>query len=152
MSQVDDGVIGGLPGSEIGSGDPILMENPMATATFIHDGNTIDYTPGSDVAVGDVVVLGDLVGIAKQAIKAGVLGALALSGVFDLPKATGAGTGIAAGVTLFWDAGNQVVTTDSNSGTHKRLGNAVTVAGTTDATARVRLNTGITDYTALVVP
>lgn len=124
----------------------------MATATFIHDGSTIDYTPGSDVAAGDVIVLGDLVGIAKQAIKAGVLGALALTGVFDLPKATGAGTGIAAGVTLFWDAGNQVVTTNSDSGTHKRIGNAVEVAGTADATARVRLNTGITDYTALVVP
>jgi len=152
VSQLDDGVIGGLPGSEIDSGDPILMENPMATATFIHDGNTIDYTPSSDVAAGAVVVLGDLVGIAQRAIAANTLGALTLVGVFDLPKATGAGTGIAAGATLFWDAGNQVVTADSGSGANKRLGNAAAVAGTADATARVRLNTGVTDYTALVVP
>ncbi len=124
----------------------------MAQATFVHDGASIDYTPGSDVAVGDVVVLGDLVGVAKQAIKAGTLGALALVGVFDLPKATGAGTGIAAGIALYWDATNQLAKTDSNSGTHKRIGNAVAVASTTDATVRVRLNTGVTDYTPLVVP
>ncbi|MEW6199793.1 MAG: DUF2190 family protein [Planctomycetota bacterium] len=152
MSQLDDGVIGGLPGSEIGAGDPILMENPMATATFIHDGNTIDYTPSSDVAAGAVVVLGDLVGIAQRAIAANTLGSLTLVGVFDLPKATGAGTGIAAGATLFWDAGNQLVKADSNYGGYKRLGNAAAVAGTADATVRVRLNTGVTDYSAIVAP
>lgn len=124
----------------------------MPQATFVHDGNTIDYTPGSDVAAGAVVVLGDLVGIAPRAIPANTLGSLAVTGVFDLPKATGAGTGIAAGATLFWDAGNQIVKIDSNSGARKRLGNAAAVAGTTDATVRVRLNTGVTDYTPLVVP
>jgi predicted RecA/RadA family phage recombinase len=33
----------------------------MAQAQFIHDGDAIDYTPGADVAAGDVVVLSDLV-------------------------------------------------------------------------------------------
>jgi predicted RecA/RadA family phage recombinase len=38
----------------------------MATAKFIHDGDSINYTPTSaDVAAGDVIVQGDLVGIAK---------------------------------------------------------------------------------------
>ena len=32
----------------------------MAQAQFIHDGDAIDYTPGADVAAGDVVVLSDL--------------------------------------------------------------------------------------------
>ncbi|MBP7747057.1 MAG: DUF2190 family protein [Phycisphaerae bacterium] len=122
----------------------------MAQATFVHDGASIDYTPGSDVAVGEVVVLGDLVGIAPRAMPANTRGSLALTGVFDLPKAPG--TGIAAGVALYWDATAKLVKTDSNSGTHKRIGNAVAAAGTTDATVRVRLNTGITDYTPLVVP
>lgn len=124
----------------------------MATATFIHDGNAIDYTPSSDVAVGAVVVLGDMVGIAQRAIPANTLGSLALTGVFDLPKATGPGTGLAAGVALYWDAGNQVVTADSNSGANKRVGNAAAVAGTADTTARVRLNTGVTDYPPFVIP
>lgn len=122
----------------------------MAQATFVHDGASIDYTPGSDVAVGEVVVLGDLVGIAPRAMPANTRGSLALTGVFDLPKAPG--TGIAAGVALYWDATAKLVKTDSNSGTHKRIGNAVAAAGTTDATVRVRLNTGITDYGAIVVP
>ena len=44
----------------------------MAVAQFIHDGDSIDYTPTSaNVAAGDVVVQGDLVGIAKRDIPAG---------------------------------------------------------------------------------
>ena len=35
----------------------------MATAEFVHDGKAIDYTPGSDVTAGDVIVQGDLVGV-----------------------------------------------------------------------------------------
>lgn len=122
----------------------------MAQATFIHDGSAIDYTPGADVAVGDVVVQGELVGVAKQAIKANTLGALAVTGVFDLPKAPGAS--INPGVSLYWDAGNQFATPDSNSGEHKRLGNAVAAAGSADTMVRARLNSGITDYSPLVVP
>jgi predicted RecA/RadA family phage recombinase len=57
----------------------------MSQVIFIHDGDTIDYIPAADVAAGDVVVQGELVGIAKQPIKAGHLGALAVTGVFDFP-------------------------------------------------------------------
>ena len=62
-------------------------------AVFVHDGSSIDYTPGAAVAAGDVVVQGDLVGVAKLDIPANVLGALAVTGVFDFPKATGGGYG-----------------------------------------------------------
>jgi len=41
----------------------------MATAQFIHDGKSIDYTPGADVAAGDVVVQNDLLGVAKLDIR-----------------------------------------------------------------------------------
>jgi predicted RecA/RadA family phage recombinase len=97
-----------------------------------------------------VVVLGDLVGIAKQAIKAGTLGALALVGVFDLPKATG--VTINVGNALYWDAGNQRVWLTSGSGLLPRVGNAVAGAGSAATTVRVRLNTGIADYTPLTPP
>ena len=69
----------------------------MATARFVHDGEAIDYTPSSAVSAGDVVVQNDLVGVAKLDIAANTLGALAVKGVFDFPKATGAGSAIAAG-------------------------------------------------------
>ena len=111
----------------------------MATAQFIHDGKSIDYTPGADVSAGDVVVQNDLIGIAKLDIASGTLGALAVTGVFDLPKATGVGEAIGAGAKVYWDAGNTVATTDPAAGANKYLGKTVRAAGDDDATVRVRL-------------
>ena len=100
----------------------------MATARFIHDGNAIDYTPSSDVSAGDVVVQADLVGIAKLDIAANALGALAVTGVFDVPKATGEGEAIAVGSIVFWDVADQVAKTDSEAGANKVLGKTVAAA------------------------
>ena len=111
----------------------------MATAQFIHDGKAIDYTPGADVSAGDVVVQGELVGIAKLDIASGVLGALAVTGVLDLPKASGDG-GIAAGAEVYWDEAEQVAKTDAEAGANKKLGKAVAAAADTDTTVRVRLS------------
>jgi len=109
------------------------------TARFIHDGNTIDYTPVADVNAGDVIVQGDLVGITKLDIAAGALGALAVTGVFDVPKATGVGSAIGAGLKVYWDEAESVAKTDAEAGANKYLGKTVLAAGDDDATARVRL-------------
>ena len=61
----------------------------MAQAEFVQEGSAIDYTPGSAVTAGDVVVQSDLVGIAKLDIAANALGALAVAGVFDVAKEAG---------------------------------------------------------------
>ena len=111
----------------------------MATAQFIHNGDSIDYTPGAAVAAGAAVVQGDLIAIANLDIVAGQLGALATVGVFDVPKATGAGTDITAGAKLWWNATNSRVEKTDGSGVHKYLGKAVRAALTTDATVRIRL-------------
>ena len=112
----------------------------MATATFIHDGNRIDYTPGSAVSAGDVVVQGELVGVAKLPIAANALGALAVTGVFDFPKATGEGTAITAGANVYWDAGDTEAKEDDESGANKLIGKTVVAAADADATVRVRLS------------
>lgn len=52
------------------------------------DGKNIDYTPGSAVNAGDVVVLGSIPFIAPLDIAANALGALATEGVFKVPKKT----------------------------------------------------------------
>lgn len=109
-------------------------------ATFIHDGASIDYTPVANVAAGAVVVQGELVGVTKMSIAAGALGALAVEGVFDFPKATGASTAIAAGANVYWDATNGVATTDADSGANKPLGKTVRAAVDADATVRVRMS------------
>lgn len=71
-------------------------------ASYVQDGDLLDYTPGSAVAAGDVVVIGSLVGVAPRAIAANALGALAVEGVFEMPCATGA-TG-AQGSAINWYA------------------------------------------------
>ena len=105
-------------------------------ATFVHDGNSVDYTPGSAVTAGAVVVQGELVGVAKVDIPAGTLGALAVAGVFDFPKATG--SGITVGALCYWDATNQRATTSSSG--NKLIGKCVKAAADADTTVRVRMS------------
>lgn len=109
-----------------------------AQATYVQEGQLIDYTPGGAVALGDVVVQGDLVGVACRPIEANTLGSLAVAGVFDFAKATGGGTAITAGATAYWDDTNNVVTTTALG--NKLLGKCVKAAADADATCRVRLS------------
>jgi len=104
-------------------------------ATFRHEGQYVDYTPGSAVSAGDVVVQGSLVGIATKAIAANVQGALCLRGVFDIAKATTSGSAITAGAKLYWDAGNEIVTT--TAGSNKAIGYAAEAATASATTCRV---------------
>ena len=105
----------------------------MATATFIHDGNAIDYTPGSDVSAGDVVVQHELVGVTKRDIPANTLGALAVTGVFDFPKPPIA---FIAGEKAYWDDSAAVPEAAGNT----YIGKAVKAAAEGDGTVRVRLD------------
>ena len=111
----------------------------MATARFIYDGDAVDFTPSDEVNTGDVVVQGELVGIAKLDMAAGQLGALAVTGIFDVAKAAGAGTDIAVGAKLWWNATDKRVETAVGDPARPYLGKAVRAAATTDATVRVRL-------------
>lgn len=109
----------------------------MATATFVHDGASIDHTPSSAVTAGDVIVQGDLIGIAKKDIAAAALGALATVGVYDFPKSTASTSAITAGQTLYWDEENEVAT--PTAGANKRIGPAVSAATAAATTVRALL-------------
>lgn len=108
----------------------------MPQAVFVQEGAAIDYTPGADVAAGDVIVQGDLVGVARLDIKSGVLGALAVAGVFDFAKATN--VAYTVGTILYWDDTNNIVTATATG--NKQVGKVVRAAATTDPTVRVRLS------------
>lgn len=114
----------------------------MTQATFVQEGALVDYTPGSAVTAGDVIVQGGLVGIANLDIAASELGALAVQGVFDVVKEEVA---IAAGADVWWrPAGDPYGgTADSGAaspvGGSAYLGKAVEAAASTDSTVRVRL-------------
>ena len=108
----------------------------MATAQFIHEGKSIDHTPAADVSAGDVVVQGELVGIAKLDIAAEALGALAVTGVFDLPKADGEGTALTVGTAVYWDAADGQVNVDP---ANPFFGFAIAAAADADTAVRVLL-------------
>ncbi|MBM3983781.1 MAG: DUF2190 family protein [Planctomycetes bacterium] len=108
----------------------------MAQAVFVQDGECIDFTPGADVAAGDVVVQGDLVGVAKRDIPANVPGALAVTGVFDFAKL--AALALAVGTLVYWDDAANVATNVSAG--NKLLGKVTKAALAADATVRVRLS------------
>lgn len=112
----------------------------MAEAVFVQAGDAIDYTPVADVAPGDVIVLGDLIGIARVAIPAETLGALAVVGVFAVAKGVGAGVTFSTGGLVYWDDTNKLAVATDGSGANKLLGKAIAAAGDDDATVRVRLS------------
>lgn len=53
-------------------------------------GYLIDHTPTSNVSAGQVVRIGSMVGVAPRPIAAGELGVVAIGGVWEMDKATGA--------------------------------------------------------------
>lgn len=59
------------------------------------------FTAAADVTSGDVVVIGQLLGVATTDVANGAAGTACLCGVFTVPKVSGAV--IAAGESLTWD-------------------------------------------------
>ena len=104
-------------------------------ATYVQKGEYIDYIPPADVNAGDVVVRGRLAGVAKLDIKAGELGALATSGVYDVLKG---GEAFAAGDRVFWDEADGKAAAEGGV----MLGVCVRDADASDATVRVILRGG----------
>lgn len=92
----------------------------MATATYKRgEIRTAKYLAGADVAVDEIVILGVIdakkchVGVAREAIANGETGIVAISGVFEFPKVSGAV--IKAGESVCWDASAGAV--DDNAAT-----------------------------------
>lgn len=104
-------------------------------ARYVQKGDSIDYRPNEFVSAGNVVVIADLVGIARLDIESGTLGSLAVVGVFDIQKVAGA---IPTGSTLYWDAGANKATLVS--GSNHYLGKAIAASDAGDETVRVLLN------------
>lgn len=107
----------------------------MSLTTYKQSGDLIDYTPGSNVSAGDIVVQANLVGQVVSDLLAGEKGALRVEGVIIAPKLST--DNVAAGAVLYWDAGNSRCTTTAS--THKIIGKAVAAAGSGVATVEVKL-------------
>ena len=106
----------------------------MPSARFVQRAETVDFIPGRDIASGEVIRLGKLIGVTKLPIKAGELGTLSISGVFDLDKPSG--ICFSAGSTVYWDSENGCVETAGDI----LLGIAIRRASETSDTVRILLN------------
>lgn len=105
-------------------------------ARYFQQGNSLDYTPTSDVSAGDVIALqNNYWGIAKLDIAANNLGNLAVTGVYQVAKAAGE---IAFGALLYWNAGTGKVQTTPIDNAY--IGRAASAAGADDVTVLLALN------------
>lgn len=73
----------------------------MAT-NFVQEGDIIEHTAAADIVSGQVVRVGQLLGVALADIASGAAGLVKIKGVFTVPKVSAAV--IAAGERLVWDA------------------------------------------------
>ena len=110
----------------------------MAT-NYVQEGKTLNYTAsGADIASGDFVLIGTIGGVAKTDIADGKTGAVHISGVFSIPKASGA---ITQGAKLYWNTTNSNLTTTASGNTI--VGVAAEAAASGDANAKLLLNVGL---------
>jgi len=113
------------------------MSTPSARLAW-GDCVTIDYTPGSDITAGDVVVQNDLIGVAPSDIDSGVKGSLQIvgpGGVWIFPITSGSGALFDVGEVVYWDDTNDVAVLEASS--HKVLGKVVEDAGASDTELKV---------------
>jgi predicted RecA/RadA family phage recombinase len=81
------------------------------SAAYVSPGNSIPYTPGTDVAVKTMVPIGtQMTGVATRPIPANTKGSLDVEGLFRAAKKTGASTDWALGTMVYLDQSEAHVT------------------------------------------
>lgn len=88
-------------------------------ANYVQPGDVIDHVAAANITSGQVVKIGQILGVALADIASGATGSVAVRGVFTVPKVSGAV--IAAGESLTWDV-------SANSGAGAFDDNAATPA------------------------
>lgn len=84
-------------------------------ATFIQDGKRIDYLAVTNIAVGQIVPMVTMVGVALTDIPTGKTGTLETTGVWEMAAETG--VAFAIGEQLYWDDVSNRLTKTSTSNT-----------------------------------
>lgn len=102
---------------------------------MIRRGQTLTWRNSTSALVkgGDLVIVGDVVGVAAVDITAGATGALKMEGVFRLPKD---GAAIAVGARVYVDSGGDVTATAGSN----PAGVAWAEAGAAEPFALVKIN------------
>ena len=85
----------------------------------------IQHTPSSAIEAGDVVVVGELVCFAPDAIAAGELGTLYTEGVYLMPRTSFQLGGIPAGAVVYWKESEKGIVIKPQGSANKRCGWAI---------------------------
>jgi len=113
---------------------------------LIQDGKRITWTngTGSDVSAGDPVVINGQIGVASVDIANGAAGAVAMEGVYELPKVSG--NAIPQGDAVLFDVSNAAFDLSSATPATGDVSGcciAWEAAADTAIVVRVKLNIGI---------
>lgn len=101
---------------------------------YVQDGKALTLAAPYARASGEGAKIGSIFGIAIAAISSGATGVFQTEGVVTLAKDT---TAITAGLKVYWDDTNKVVTATSTS--NLPIGLAIAAAGTGVASVDVKL-------------
>lgn len=107
---------------------------------YVQPGDTLTLTAPYAVASGAGLLVGSIFGVATAAAASGAAVEAAVTGVFDLAKATGAAWTV--GARIYWDDTAKNCTTTAS--TNKLIGVAVAAAASGDTVGRVRLSGAFT--------
>lgn len=118
------------------------------STNYVQDGVVVDHIAASAITSGDVVVMGNIIGVAQEDIANGATGPVQIDGVFDLPKVTAAV--IAQGESLIYDVSASAFDDGSATPAAGDVSNccvAMEALGAVAGNIRVKLNVGAGDVT-----
>lgn len=104
------------------------------TTRYVQPGKVLDHIAAAAITSGDLVGVGPLLGVALSDIANGATGSIQVSGVFSLPKATGA---LSAGALINYDASADNMTGSATAATGDITGAAVVTTAAASGDANV---------------
>lgn len=109
---------------------------------FIQEGKVLTFENidpvAGDINSGDIIVIGAIAGVAKTSIPNGKKGAVGISGIYSLPKASGV---VSQGQKLYWSDTNSNLSTTATGNT--LVGVAASAALSADSNVQLLLNVGL---------
>lgn len=81
---------------------------------YIQKGDTLEFTAASDVKSGEMVLVGNIVGVAVNDVANGATGVVNVTGVYEVPKEADA---ISKGASLYFKASTKSLTTTAQGNT-----------------------------------
>jgi len=114
------------------------------STNFKQNGDSLSVTAGAAYSSGDVVVAAETIGVAINHIASGAVGLIAVTGVYNVPKVSGAV--IAAGEGVYYDISAAAFDDNLATAATGDITGACTAwegAGSGVTTIAVKLNTAI---------